>query len=367
MPPNVAKGGTGESSGHSCTGQRRLDPTEAGTAPGKTHAQKGAAESLPRGAPPTRGRHTSDGGNMQGTRACIRNGAISLPTRGASRKVLKRHATDWGLASKRTLCKRPVCSGKGKPTAGHRSASRRLFCFPFQYPSSLQIRGLRLPCECSPTRSPVYAVGCTALLDSEARRSTPHTWSPRTGPSTSPTPPLRALPLGSPRRPGGGCLPGSTGRSGARPPSPGGGAAAAPRHQPCARGFTSMASRCRLRGGRARCPLGSPRPPGRGCGAQGKGAAARRLPRSGLRAARPCARARGRGRPGVGGGGKGWGAGEGGRRSGFKFRRKSKQILSPPRAGLGRGSRDSINLPKHGDGTTAWPLFLAKFPPDPGL
>lgn len=37
-------------------------------------------------------------------------------------------------------------------------------------------------------------------------------------------------------------------------------------------------------------------------------------------------------------GGGGGGAGEGGRPSGFKFRHKSKQILSPPRAGLQRGS-----------------------------
>lgn len=63
----------------------------------------------------------------------------------------------------------------------------------------------------------------------------------------------------------------------------------------------------------------------------------------------------------------GWGAGEGGQRSGFKFRHKSKQTLSPPGAGLKRGSHDSTNLPKQGDGTVVWPLFLVKFLQDPGL
>lgn len=151
-----------------------------------------------------------------------------------------------------------------------------------------------------PTCLPLYEGGRTSLLNSEARGSlTPHR-----GPRRPPGP--CALRRGSCRRPAR-----PRGVPGASPtPSPGGRSPAlpprapqlrAPRRPAARRRVTSMASRCRLRGGRARCPLGSPRPPGRGCGAQGRGAAAaRRRPRSGLRAARPCASSRGRGRPGEG-------------------------------------------------------------------
>ena len=148
--------------------------------------------------------------------------------------------------------------------------------------------------------------------------------------------------------------------------------------------FTSMSSRCRLSAASARslCPgLSIPAqrsaPVWTGFGSGGHSASERLHARlAGCRAdcgpPQPRARTRKEEEEEEGGGGRerrrgGWGAGEGGRRSGFKFRHKSKQILSPPGAGLKRGSHDSINLPKHGDGTVVWPLFLVKFLQDPGL
>lgn len=319
------------------------DPPGAGAVPENSQAESGGGGlALVHPAGMAGGPHTPR--DVQGSRKFYRK-QCHLPTRGA----LLRVPNDVRAGGTEAQGDHQAVPGAGRGTGHCRPA-------PCPVPGSGP-RGFCSLGVCAPT-APTCTAGCT-------RRFCPEHVSPsakylelgsppapsRSSP-TAPPPPTcpRALPGGTgglqvggasrhhpcPRRPAplrGGQLPGPL------PPT-----LASQAVPPCPPGATLLVRRgsqsCRSRF----LPACLPAP--RLWPAQGEWARAGCCGTAGLWA-RMGGRGRGRGRRskageeeevGREGGGGGGGAGEGGQPSGFKFRHKSKQILSPPRAALSAGA-----------------------------